>query len=162
MGKKWSPSTFKDFHHTEHDSCGIVAIINKNGEPSHQNLLQSVDALIKMEHRSGFIDGEGDGCGILTDIPRSIWKERYIQANLPANLVQSEDFFVGHIFIPRTLPTHTVQQEIRELFTHHQAHIQVEVEDQVHSEFLGPNGCLDEPLFWQIAGTLILLVILIL
>ena len=47
----------------EHDSCGIVAIVEKDGKPSRDNIAKIIDALIKMEHRSGFIDGEGDGCG---------------------------------------------------------------------------------------------------
>jgi len=153
MKMKWSPSTFKDFHNTEHDSCGIVAIVNKNGEPTHKNILNSVDALIKMEHRSGFIDGEGDGCGLLTDIPRALWEERYKQADLPANLVYSDDFFVGHLFIPKTSDVETIQREIRELFAKANANILLELEGQVNSEHLGPLGINDEPLFWQITGT---------
>jgi glutamate synthase (NADPH/NADH) large chain len=153
MKKKWSPSTFKDFHHTEHDSCGIVAIVNKNGEPSHENILSSVDALIKMEHRSGFIDGEGDGCGLLTDIPRSLWKERFNLANLPANLVYSDHFFVAHLFLPKSSTLPSTQSDIRELFSKYNTDILLELEDQVHSDVLGPNGKNDEPLFWQIAGT---------
>lgn len=153
MKMKWSPSSFKNFHNTEHDSCGIVAIVNKNGEPTHKNILNSVDALIKMEHRSGFIDGEGDGCGLLTDIPRALWEERYKQADLPANLVYSDDFFVGHLFIPKTSDVTAIQREIRSLFTDTKAEILLEVEDQVYSEHLGPNGINDEPLFWQVTGT---------
>jgi glutamate synthase (NADPH/NADH) large chain len=153
MKTKWSPSSFKDFHNTEHDSCGIVSIVNKNGEPTHKNILNSVDALIKMEHRSGFIDGEGDGCGLLTDIPRSLWNERLNKANLPANLVYSDDFFVGHIFIPKTPDLTKVQGEIRDLFLASNVNILLELENQVNSEFLGVNGSNDEPLFWQIAGT---------
>jgi glutamate synthase (NADPH/NADH) large chain len=153
MKKKWSPSAFKDFRHTEHDSCGIVAIVNKNGEPTHENILSSVDALIKMEHRSGFIDGEGDGCGLLTDIPRALWEERFNQANLPANLVYSDHFFVAHLFLPKSSTLPSIQSDIRKLFSTYNADILLELEDQVHSNVLGPNGKDDEPLFWQIAGT---------
>lgn len=149
----WNPSNFKDFHHTEHDSCGIVSIINKNGEPTHKNILDSVDALIKMEHRSGFIDGEGDGCGLLTDIPRSLWEERFKQADLPANLVYSDQFFIAHLFLPKRSTLQTIQTEIRKLFSAYETDILLELEDQVRSEVLGPNGEKDEPLFWQIAGT---------
>lgn len=148
----WSPSNFKDFHHTEHDSCGIVSIINKNGEPTHKNVLDSVDALIKMEHRSGFIDGEGDGCGLLTDIPRLLWEERFNQANLPANLVYSDQFFIAHLFLPKRSSLLATQAEIRKLFSAYQTNILLELEHEVHSEVLGSNGEKDEPLFWQIAG----------
>ena len=29
-----------------------------------------------MNHRAGFINGEGDGVGIHIDIPRALWKEK--------------------------------------------------------------------------------------
>ncbi|GAA0370015.1 glutamate synthase-related protein [Bacillus horti] len=152
--RKWTPSEFKNFHHAEHDSCGIVAIVNKDNAPTHQNILNAVDALIKMEHRSGFINGEGDGCGLLTDIPRSLWSTRFEQADLPANLVYSEEFFVAHLFIPTHVDVRQTQKEIRELFDTQQANIYLELENQVDSSVLGPNGKQDEPLFWQISGSL--------
>ncbi|WP_202080985.1 glutamate synthase-related protein [Caldalkalibacillus salinus] len=153
MSERWNPSQFKDFHHVEHDSCGIIAVVNKDGKPTHQNILHTVDALIKMEHRSGFINGEGDGCGLQTDIPRELWKERFDQANLPANLVFSENFFVAHLFIPRVTDVREIQEDVRQMLKTHHCDIHLELEDQVNSDSLGPNGSKDEPLFWQIAGT---------
>lgn len=82
-----------------------------------------------------------------------LWEERYKQADLPANLVYSDDFFVGHLFIPKTSDVTAIQREIRTLFTDTKAEILLEVEDQVYSEHLGPNGINDEPLFWQVTGT---------
>ena len=50
---------FRNLLKEEHDSCGIVAVIEKDGNPRRDNLLDTIDALVKMEHRSGFINGEG-------------------------------------------------------------------------------------------------------
>src|ERR1041385_3041665 len=54
----------------EHDACALVASIRKNGQATHGNLKRALAALSIMGHRSGEVNGEGDGCGVLTDIPR--------------------------------------------------------------------------------------------
>lgn len=87
---------FRNLLETEHDSCGVICIIEKDGKASADNIQKTINALVKMEHRSGFIDGEGDGCGILTDIPRDLWAKRLLEANLDGKLAQSESFVVGH------------------------------------------------------------------
>lgn len=144
---------FKNHLAEEHDSCGIVAVIEKNGRPTRDNILRSIDALIKMEHRSGFIDGEGDGCGILTDIPRNLWAKKLVSANLSAELVDDDRFAVAHIFIPRKGHDPVqVMQNIRELFAKYGVSILLEQENAVNSDVLGKNGRADEPIFWQVAG----------
>jgi len=56
-----------------------------------------------MNHRAGFINGEGDGVGIHIDIPRLIWKEKLQEIGLnPLVVDDKEHFVVGHIFITRT------------------------------------------------------------
>ena len=67
----------------ERDACAIICYINKAGKPTHGNVQRTIDALIKMGHRAGEINGEGDGCGILTDIPRDIWAESWPVRGLP-------------------------------------------------------------------------------
>src|SRR4051812_39042005 len=57
----------------EHDACGLVAMVERHGLPTRENVTRVLHALATMHHRSGEIDGEGDGCGILTDIPRALW-----------------------------------------------------------------------------------------
>ncbi|MEB3103898.1 glutamate synthase-related protein [Ferviditalea candida] len=138
----------------EHDSCGVICIIEKNGKPSRDNVQKTIDALVKMEHRSGFIDGEGDGCGILTDIPRQLWKKRLSDAGLDGKLVHDDKFVIAHIFVPRKLdlPVAGIQSEIRNMFGKYEIDIIMELENQVNSEVLGPNARNDEPTFWQIAG----------
>ena len=68
--------SFKDFHSQEHDACGIVASIEKKRIPTRENIFNCIDALVTMNHRAGFINGEGDGVGIHIDIPRLLWKEK--------------------------------------------------------------------------------------
>ena len=64
----------------EHDACAILASVRKTGESTHGNLKRVLDALSKMGHRSGDVNGEGDGCGVLTDIPRRLWAKALEEA----------------------------------------------------------------------------------
>ncbi|WP_281890152.1 glutamate synthase-related protein [Paenibacillus sp. YYML68] len=145
---------FQNLLATEHDSCGIICIIEKDGFPSRDNIKKTIDALVKLEHRSGFINGEGDGCGILTDIPRALWEKKLGEAGLDGKLAYDERFSVGHIFVPRKLSisVEEMQNGIRELFAQFDVNIILEQENQVDSSVLGPNGLNDEPTFWQIAA----------
>ncbi|MCS7463394.1 glutamate synthase-related protein [Paenibacillus doosanensis] len=145
---------FQNLLGTEHDSCGIICIVEKDGFPSRDNIQKTIDALVKMEHRSGFINGEGDGCGILTDIPRALWEKKLTDAGLDGKLAYDERFSVAHIFVPRKLDISVadMQQGIRELFAQFEVSIIMEQENQVDSSVLGENGRNDEPTFWQIAA----------
>ena len=51
----------------ERDACALVASVRKNGEATHGNLKRALAALSIMGHRSGEVNGEGDGCGVMTD-----------------------------------------------------------------------------------------------
>ena len=55
-----------------------------------------------MGHRSGEVNGEGDGCGVMTDIPRVLWSQALEQAGKPGWLAEDRRFFVGHFMIPNT------------------------------------------------------------
>lgn len=139
----------------EHDSCGIVAVIEKNGKPSYKNLQKNIDALVKMNHRSGFINGEGDGSGVLTDIPRKIWENRLKDKGLNPEMAYSPSFVVGHLFIDSSVDSiEDTKQEIRNKFSSFQLDLLVEEINQVDSSVLGPSGKIQEPLFWQVAGVM--------
>ncbi len=143
---------FRDYQHIEHDSCGIICIIEKSGKPSRKNLNETIRSLVQMEHRSGFIDGEGDGCGVLTDIPRRLWESYLHQVGLDGSLAYNPRFAVAHIFVPRKgHDEKQVKVEIRALFAKHGLTIVLEREDMVNSAVLGKNGKQDEPSFWQLA-----------
>ncbi|MBH8605245.1 glutamate synthase-related protein [Thermoactinomyces sp. CICC 10522] len=144
---------FQNLTANEHDSCGIVAVIEKDGTPKRQNMLDTIAALIKMEHRSGFINGEGDGCGILTDIPRDLWaRESSRQSKLPSSIVHEPRFAVAHIFLPKLgKQTDHHKNEILRLLAQNGLQVVAQKLDQVNSTVLGKNGLLDEPHFWQLA-----------
>jgi glutamate synthase domain-containing protein 1 len=57
------------------DACAIYASVRKDATPNHAPIELAIPALQKMLHRAGNVDGEGDGCGMLVDIPRRIWAE---------------------------------------------------------------------------------------
>ncbi len=59
----------------ERDSCALVVNVRKGGASSHGNVKRTLEALLKMGHRTGEVDGEGDGCGLMTDIPRQLWAD---------------------------------------------------------------------------------------
>src|ERR1700694_1041670 len=87
----------------EHDSCALIANVRKKGGASHGNVKRTIEALMMMSHRSGIVDGEGDGCGVLVDIPRRIWAERLVKAGLFEAVTTHPRFFVGHFMVPRSL-----------------------------------------------------------
>ncbi|MGE5702974.1 MAG: glutamate synthase-related protein [Clostridia bacterium] len=143
---------FQGYQQIEHDSCGIISIIEKSGVPTRHNLNETIRSLIQMEHRSGFIDGEGDGCGVLTDLPRALWGLYLEEAGLDASLAYDPGFAVAHIFVPRKGHDESaVKTGIRRIIAELNLNILSERENKVNSSVLGKNGKQDEPSFWQIA-----------
>lgn len=112
MNQTWNPSLFENFHNDEHDACGIVACLEKNKQPTRQNIFDCINALVGMNHRAGFINGEGDGVGIHIDIPTELWKEKLRNAGVNEELVDQEEFAVGHIFVSRKADWEFVKNEL--------------------------------------------------
>lgn len=83
------------------DACGIIAMAEKSGKPSHRIVRRTLESLYRMAHRAGAIRGEGDGTGIQTDIPRELWADLLDKAGLDPNLAHNARFFVGHFFLPK-------------------------------------------------------------
>ncbi|MED4782646.1 glutamate synthase-related protein [Brevibacillus choshinensis] len=143
---------FHDYHRMEHDSCAIICIIEKQGIPTRTNVDETIRSMIQMEHRSGFINGEGDGCGILTDLPRQLWSHYLNEAGLDGTFAHDPRFAVAHVFVPRSgHDPQAVQDAVRALFVQDDLTILLEKEHTVNSEVLGKNGQRDEPIFWQLA-----------
>ncbi|MEW6219315.1 MAG: glutamate synthase-related protein, partial [Thermodesulfobacteriota bacterium] len=138
----------------ERDACAIIALVNKRGESTHANIVQTVDALRKMGHRSGDIDGEGDGCGITIDIPRELWARRLAVRQLSGHLAESRGFFVGHLLIPKGLKPEAVaiRSRVREIMAARGADLLTEATDSARDGELGPRARANAPLFWQLAG----------
>jgi glutamate synthase (NADPH/NADH) large chain len=143
-------------HRTAEDrsACAIIAFVDKRGRSSHAAVVQTIDALRKMGHRSGDINGEGDGCGICTDIPREIWSRRLAEVNMSPYLAESRSFFVGHILLPADIRSEAdhILSRLRELFTVEGTGLLVENLGGTRDEEFGPRARIEAPLFWQVGG----------
>lgn len=138
----------------ERDACALICAVRKGGMPTHGNVKRTIEALARMGHRTGYINGEGDGVGILTDIPRQLWSKWLAQAGLIASLATDRNFWVAHVMIPaqdRNRATHMVDQ-ICHAISEAGLHILIDRKAQVNSGVLGPNAEKNEPTLWQIAG----------
>lgn len=137
----------------ERDACAIICYCGKRGRPTHGNLRRTIEALVKMGHRAGEINGEGDGCGVLTDIPRLIWREALAEAGRPAELADSPRFALGHFLVPRDALAGVpdLQRKVMGRFTAQGIEILVERTGPVRSDVLAANARRSEPLFWQVA-----------
>jgi glutamate synthase (NADPH/NADH) large chain len=86
----------------DRDACAIYASVRKDATPSREPVTLALSNLQKMLHRAGNVDGEGDGCGILVDIPRRIWEEEVRAGGHNPALALDDAFAVAHIFIERS------------------------------------------------------------
>lgn len=138
----------------ERDACAIVAFVDKQGNSTHDNIVRTIDALRQMGHRSGDINGEGDGCGIMTDIPREIWARRLAELDLSPHLAESKHFFVGHLLLPPLSQSESQDIMIRtkELFHGYKIDFLVERVGKTNDSELGPRARAEAPLFWQMCG----------
>jgi glutamate synthase (NADPH/NADH) large chain len=134
------------------DACAIYASVRKDATPSHTPIELAIPALQKMLHRAGNVDGEGDGCGLLLDIPRKIWAEEVRAGGHDPSLTLDDAFAVAHIFIERSQDREKVQHDARELLGQNGFRILAERIGVVDSPALGPTAREEEPHFWQLAG----------
>ncbi|MDR6124778.1 glutamate synthase domain-containing protein 1 [Bacillus sp. SLBN-46] len=151
MTQKWSPSLFKEFHKQEHDACGIVACLEKSKQPTKKNIFDCIEALVTMNHRAGFINGEGDGVGIHTDIPTDLWKEKLSQAGLDPSLVEKEEFAVGHVFVSQKVNWESTKQELLAKLAKYEFELVYESDEVTDPSALGPIAIQENPVFWQFA-----------
>ena len=151
MTQKWTPSLFKDFHKQEHDACGIVACLEKSKVPTRKNIFDCIDALVTMNHRAGFINGEGDGVGIHMDIPVNLWKQKLTVAGLDPHLAEKEEFAVGHVFISQKVNWDNTKQELLKKLEEHELTLVFETDSVTDSAALGPIAIQENPIFWQFA-----------
>src|SRR5438309_1478022 len=136
----------------EHDACALIANIRKKGQASHGNVKRTIEALMRMSHRSGVVEGEGDGCGVLTDGPRRIWARRLVGAGLFEAVAEHPRFFGGHCRVPRTEASEQLRQVIDQKLQAAGADILISANGEVVSQALGPAGSGEEPALWQVAG----------
>ncbi len=153
MNQQWNPSFFKEFYREEHDACGIVACIEKKRIPTNENIFSCINALVKMNHRAGFINGEGDGVGIHIDIPRELWKKKLEAENIDSSIVDQNNFIVGHFFLSTKANPQELKAEIKEKLLENGLSFVFETDQAYRSDALGPIAIQENPVFWQIACT---------
>ena len=148
---------FADLHRIDRDhrdACALICSVRKGGQATHGNVKRTIEALTRMGHRTGYINGEGDGVGVLTDIPRQLWTRWLAEAGLRSSLATDRNFWVAHVMIPaadRARSQNIIDQICRHI-SEAGLHILIDRNRRVNSEVLGPNAEKNEPIFWQIAG----------
>jgi glutamate synthase (NADPH/NADH) large chain len=150
---KWLTSPHTKTWLDERDACALVASVRKNGEATHGNLKRALGALSIMGHRSGEVNGEGDGCGVMTDIPRLLWAQALEQEGKPGWVAEDRRFFVGHLMIPNTeadIPG--VKARVLNIFKENNIDILLERPVLARPQALGKMARLQAPYLWQIAG----------
>jgi glutamate synthase (NADPH/NADH) large chain len=138
----------------ERGACALICSVRKGGEATHGNVKRTIEGLARMGHRTGYIDGEGDGVGIMTDIPRQLWTKRLAHKGLRASLATNRDFWIAHVFISAADRTRsaTIIDQICQQITEAGLHVIYDGAGLTNSNVLGPNAKKNEPVFWQIAG----------
>ncbi len=136
----------------ERDACALVAAVRKNGEATHGNLKRALAALSIMGHRSGEVNGEGDGVGVLTDIPRLLWSQALEQEGKPGWLAEDRRFFVGHLMIPNTNKDFNTEATVLKLLQESGADLLLERPIPTRPQALGKMARRQAPHLWQIAG----------
>ncbi|MFQ6058791.1 MAG: glutamate synthase central domain-containing protein, partial [Anaerolineae bacterium] len=115
---------------------------------------RTLEALMKMGHRSGDINGEGDGCGLMTDIPRRLWTTYLEEAGRPGWLAEDRRFFVGHLMIPlaERKRSDDLKAHILKLMQEAGLDLLLERRGFTRPRVLGHMARSQEPEFWQVAG----------
>lgn len=88
----------------EHDACGIGMIVNIHGNKSHELVDNALKVLENMRHRGAEIGKDGDGAGIMIQIPH----EFILLQGIP--VPEKGKYGTGLVFLPKE---EKAQQEIQ-------------------------------------------------
>ena len=85
----------------EHDACGIGAVVDIQGRPSHRTVDDALKIVEKLEHRAGkdALGETGDGVGILVQISHRFFSQAAQKAGI--SLPGPRDYGVGMFFFPQ-------------------------------------------------------------
>lgn len=87
----------------EHDSCGVGMVVNIHGGKTHQLVEDALTVLENMRHRGAEVGKDGDGAGILLQIPH----EFILLSGIP--VPEKGKYATGLVFLPKDA---SKQQEI--------------------------------------------------
>ncbi len=136
----------------DRDACAIYASVRTDATPSREPVDLALANLQKMLHRAGNVDGEGDGCGLLVDIPRKLWAEEVRSGGHNPALALDPAFAVAHVFVDRSADFERVRHDARELLGRGGFRVLAERVGVTDTQALGPTAREEEPHFWQIGG----------
>ena len=85
----------------EHDACGVGFVANIKGQKSHSIIVKGLEILKNLTHRGavGADPLQGDGAGILIQIPHELFKEELLTSGI--TLPPPGEYGVGMIFLPQ-------------------------------------------------------------
>ena len=137
-------------HPADHDACGLVARFRKPrlaGEGGSYGVLQrTLDSIASLQQRGGSVQTDwgtdGDGAGVLTDIPRRIIEGDLDRYSLNTNLASS--LAIGTFFLLPGAPEGT-EDEILKILKSHGFDVIYNRPVPVDSEALGPAASDCEP-----------------
>ena len=132
----------------EHDACGVGMIVNIHGNKSHQLIDDALKVLENMRHRGAEVGKDGDGAGIMIQIPH----EFILLQGIP--VPEKGKYGTGLVFLPKD---DEAQQEILSIMIEE---IEREGLQLMHlrtvptnPECLGERALSTEPAFKQIFVT---------
>ena len=114
-------------------------------------LERALKSLQLMVHRSGSVDGEGDGSGLMVDLPRPTWRRRLEAEGLDPAAADEARFTVAHIFFDSPAEAERGVPLILTLLGEHGFEVVWSGEGTVDRGALGPRAAETPPIFWQIA-----------
>jgi len=98
----------------EHDACGVGFVANIKNQKSHDIVEKGLEILLRLTHRgaAGADPREGDGAGILIQIPDAFFQAVAPDANI--SLPKAGEYGVGMMFLPQNDENRTVCEKIIE------------------------------------------------
>jgi glutamate synthase (NADPH/NADH) large chain len=133
----------------EHDACALAAFATRDGAPSRAVFELALESLRMMVHRAGSVDGEGDGSGLLVDIPRPLWRARLTGAGLDGDLVDDPRFCVAHLFFDGERPEPDQVERVHAICAEHGLEVLTSALGTVDPAALGPRASETPTAFWQ-------------
>ena len=85
----------------EHDSCGVGAVVNLNGQAEHRVVCDALTIVERLAHRAGCdaLGTTGDGVGILTQLPHGLFAQWAAENGV--TLGEPMDYGVAMAFLPQ-------------------------------------------------------------
>ncbi len=125
----------------EHANCGIGAIANLKGQANHQIIQEGITLLKALDHRGGNAsDGTGDGCGILLQIPKAYYQNKY---------QFSSDFALMNVFLPNNDYFKQAEAIIKEVLIANEVSLIKAIKVEVDNSFLTKSAKASEPIVMQ-------------